>query len=212
MPKAKPEWFKFFAQQWLSSSSVRTMTLAERGAYIGLLASAWVNSPTGTLPNNLEELRLLAGADVENWPNLWKSLEKHFPLCGKLARGRRINPKLFFQGRAYRRFQALQRGRIKSRWDKEVDATGKNPVIPARCDTNLRNREREKERGIRDVGRQEDLILGSNRNSAAAAVQNSEPENQEPEIRVAVGPALSRNLAELDAELKRIAKAKSQLR
>jgi len=51
--------FPFFVNDWLSSTAVNAMTLAEQGAYLRLLCLAW-NEPDCTLPDDDAQLSLLS--------------------------------------------------------------------------------------------------------------------------------------------------------
>ena len=88
----KPFWFAFNTSAWLSSKSVRMMSLAERGAYIGLLATAWGEDHPGTLPADEDELRRLAEMSPADWAVSSRVLLAVFPLseCGTY----RYNPRL----------------------------------------------------------------------------------------------------------------------
>lgn len=64
--------FPFYPADWLADPNVRAMTLEQQGAYINLLATAWVGGP---LPDDVGELAKLTGADpqhfiAEIWPKL----------------------------------------------------------------------------------------------------------------------------------------------
>lgn len=88
----KPFWFAFNVTDWLSSKSVRMMSLAERGAYIGLLATAWGEDVPGTLPANEDTVRRLAEMSPDDWKVSGPALLEQFPLsaCGTY----RYNPRL----------------------------------------------------------------------------------------------------------------------
>ena len=63
----KPPAFQFYAKDWLSSPSVRMMTVEQRGAYIQLLATAWDSDIPGTLPKEEDKLATLSGCNSETW-------------------------------------------------------------------------------------------------------------------------------------------------
>lgn len=88
----KPFWFAFNVTDWLSSKSVRMMSLAERGAYIGLLATAWGEDVPGTLPVADELVRRLSEMPPAEWAISGPILLAEFPIseCGTF----RYNPRL----------------------------------------------------------------------------------------------------------------------
>lgn len=88
----KAYWFAFNPSDWLSAKAVRMMSLAERGAYIGLLATAWGEDRPGTLPADEDELRRLAEMSPAEWAVSSRVLLAVFPLadCGTY----RYNPRL----------------------------------------------------------------------------------------------------------------------
>jgi uncharacterized protein YdaU (DUF1376 family) len=51
--------FQFYANDWLSSTSIALMTPAQEGAYIRLLAHAW-NDPDCSIPDDDEQLAVLS--------------------------------------------------------------------------------------------------------------------------------------------------------
>lgn len=76
----KPFWFAFNTADWLSSKSVRMMSNAERGAYIGLLATAWGEDRPGTLPAAEDTVRRLAEMSPAEWAISGPVLLDMFPL------------------------------------------------------------------------------------------------------------------------------------
>lgn len=64
--KKIPASFPFFPDDWLGSSKVAVMSLAEQGAYLRLLCHQW-NDPTCTLPDDDARLAALSGFGAE-WP------------------------------------------------------------------------------------------------------------------------------------------------
>jgi uncharacterized protein YdaU (DUF1376 family) len=61
--KNKPPAFQFYVNDWLSSPHTRAMSLAQRGAYIDLLALSWPDGVDATLPL----WRLLGCASEQEW-------------------------------------------------------------------------------------------------------------------------------------------------
>ena len=79
--------FQFYARDWLASSSVRRMTLAERGAYIDLLAYAWQD---GGLPDDDAEIARLLQVSLRVWRTLAPRVRSRF----QVQDGRLINARL----------------------------------------------------------------------------------------------------------------------
>jgi uncharacterized protein YdaU (DUF1376 family) len=126
----KPPAFQFYVKDFLSSPNIRTMTLAAEGAYIHLLATAWDSDPPGTLPADLDKLRLLARASEEEWKTIWPQIESQFPK----RRGRRENDRLRMELRSQlARSKSLSRRGIdgaKTRWVNDLHATAIPRLMP----------------------------------------------------------------------------------
>ena len=60
--------FQFYASDFLSDINVTTMTMAQRGMYITLLAFEWIE---GSLPTDLLKLRILCG-NHPDFDNDWQ--------------------------------------------------------------------------------------------------------------------------------------------
>lgn len=118
MPSSLP-WFAFHNEDWLTDVYVRQMTLAQRGAYITLLAYEWSE---GWIPADPEGLRRLLGADKAEWEAIWVE-----PLVGRFREvdGRLYNPRLEKERiEAIRRHRSLsKRGKdgARVRWDRTQD-------------------------------------------------------------------------------------------
>jgi uncharacterized protein YdaU (DUF1376 family) len=89
--------FFFNASDWLASASVKQMSLAERGAYIGLLAFAWGEKEPGTLPASTDKVRRLAEMSPAEWEVSSEAILEKFPLseCGTY----RYNPRLIAEAK-----------------------------------------------------------------------------------------------------------------
>jgi uncharacterized protein YdaU (DUF1376 family) len=89
--------FYFNASDWLASASVKQMSLAERGAYIGLLAFAWGEKEPGTLPASADKVRRLAEMSPAEWEVSSEAILEKFPLseCGTY----RYNPRLIAEAK-----------------------------------------------------------------------------------------------------------------
>src|SRR6266542_5543947 len=59
MARGKSPAFQFYPDAWLSSPDILLMTPSEEGAYIRLLATAWLQPDCG-LPDNDDELAILS--------------------------------------------------------------------------------------------------------------------------------------------------------
>ena len=120
----KPFWFAFNITDWLASKSVRMMSLAERGAYIGLLATAWGEDVPGTLPVDEDEVRRMAEMSPEQWALSGPRLLKKFPVseCGTY----RYNPRLFLEGQEQKRKSELaaEAGRRSAEAKKQRKGNG----------------------------------------------------------------------------------------
>jgi hypothetical protein len=58
-----PPAFQFFPRDWLTSRAITSMTPAQRGYYIHLLAHAWLSEFPGHIPNDPSIIWKLAGAE-----------------------------------------------------------------------------------------------------------------------------------------------------
>ena len=79
--------FQFYPRDWLASSSVRRMTLAERGAYIDLLAYAWQD---GGFPDDDAEIARMLQVSTSVWRKLARRVRPRF----EVQDGRLINARL----------------------------------------------------------------------------------------------------------------------
>src|SRR3990167_10345948 len=60
--------FQFYPKDYLSSSKVQRMSLAERGAYTTLLCHCWLDAG---LPNNMAALAQLVGMTAARFTRMW---------------------------------------------------------------------------------------------------------------------------------------------
>ena len=96
----KPPAFQFYVKDWLSSSTVHSMSLAARGAYIDLLAFAWQSQTFATLPNDPAQLRRLVGADSAEWADIWPQISG----CFEVEDGHLVNRRLQDEARKREEF------------------------------------------------------------------------------------------------------------
>lgn len=111
MPSPKrPPAFQFYADAWLGSVSVETMSASVEGTYIRLLARQWKAHLAGELlPRDPKVLRLLTKLSPGEWAKAWPVLEKHFPSSGE----GRANPTL--QGVWQERLEFVENARTNGR-------------------------------------------------------------------------------------------------
>ncbi len=85
----KPPAFQFYAADFLVDGAVKLMTLEQRGAYVTLLAHAWIE---GALPRSATKLAVYCGVSVEDMKRIWPGISA----CWKPAaqRGFIVNPRL----------------------------------------------------------------------------------------------------------------------
>jgi uncharacterized protein YdaU (DUF1376 family) len=133
--KMKPPAFQFYAKDWLSSPSVRCMSLCSVGAYIMLLASAWDNEPVATLPDDDEKLRRLARCTPEEWAGSRDEVMANFESFEE--EGRLVNARLRQQYQELAAYTDTMKGRAKNaaeaRWGKRKDASSNAQASPEQC-------------------------------------------------------------------------------
>src|SRR3990167_2052181 len=118
--------FQWYPKEFLSSSKVIAMTAAERGAYITLLSTQWLD---GSLPNDLPVLARLAGIPTKQFIRIWPlNLGRCFTVKG----GRLVNGRLERERQKqveYRERQALHGAKGGRPADKGfVKATVSEPL------------------------------------------------------------------------------------
>jgi uncharacterized protein YdaU (DUF1376 family) len=86
----KPPAFQFYAKDWESSATVRSMSYHDKGIYIDLLAAAWNGSEPGTIP-----LPLSLGAKVcRIHPTTLRRFLDQYPHLFVQQDGRLVNERL----------------------------------------------------------------------------------------------------------------------
>jgi len=113
--------FQFYASDFLSDINVTTMTMAQRGMYITLLAFEWIE---GSLPTDLLKLRILCG-NHPDFDNDWQIVRN----CFIEKEGRLYNNRLETERGnmiAYReRMSANGRKGAETRWQSHSKAIAK---------------------------------------------------------------------------------------
>jgi len=82
---AKPPAFQFYAKDWNSSPTIKSMTLAERGVFITLLSTSWDSQEPGTLPADWRVCSKLASIRTQilrkfasKYTQLWVEIDGKF--------------------------------------------------------------------------------------------------------------------------------------
>ena len=112
--------FYFNTSDWLASPTVKMMSKAERGVYIGLLASAWESPVQGTLPASVDKVRRLAEMSLDEWAESGETLLEKFPLsgCGTY----RYNPRLLAEAAKEQARSDKAKKSADMRWQSERNA------------------------------------------------------------------------------------------
>lgn len=69
--------FQFYPKDFLTSSTVRLMSMEARGVYITLLALSWLD---GALPASVDDLAKLAGCSARKLKKIWPNIASAFTL------------------------------------------------------------------------------------------------------------------------------------
>ena len=109
MARDKSPAFQFYADSWLSSKDILLMTPSEEGAYIRLLAIAWLEPDCG-LPDNDAELAVLSRLGKE-WDG--RSREK-------------VRAKFRPEGGRLYNDRLLEERRKQAEWSRKSSAGGRN--------------------------------------------------------------------------------------
>ena len=110
------------------------MDLEAVGAYIMLLASAWDNDPVGTLPDDNDKLRKLAGASEEQWRRIAFDVMSNFePFNDGLLQNVRLRQQ--YEELASYKEMTHDRAKAgaKARWVKKKDASSMPQAMPEPC-------------------------------------------------------------------------------
>jgi hypothetical protein len=128
--KHKAPAFQFYSNDWLSSATVNCMTLAQRGAYIQLLAHDWSNDG---LPDDPARLAILSGGLDEWHKGTYDPVKACFlPYPGRT--GFLTNPRLHRERQLQcERREICRQGGLKGarkRWEQEASAQNSSPHAP----------------------------------------------------------------------------------
>lgn len=98
----KPPAFQFYAADFLVDAAVKLMSLEERGAYVTLLAHAWIEGP---LPGALPKLARLCEVSVGDMERIWPAIA---PCWTTNAEGFLVNPRLEKERRKQAQYRKTQ--------------------------------------------------------------------------------------------------------
>ncbi|MBL8863036.1 MAG: DUF1376 domain-containing protein [Planctomycetes bacterium] len=79
--------FQFYPSDYLSGRKTRRLTLEQRGAWLELICSEWLDGP---LENDHAELARIIGVSLKDFLRIWQGLDRCFELQG----GKLVNPRL----------------------------------------------------------------------------------------------------------------------
>ena len=142
--------FYFNTSDWLASPAVKMMSKAERGVYIGLLASAWESPVQGTLPASVDKVRRLAEMSLDEWAESGETLLEKFPLseCGTY----RYNPRLRTEAAKEQARSDKAKKSADMRWQSERNANASKSDANASKKPCVRNAQVKVSKEPTDVG------------------------------------------------------------
>lgn len=105
----KPPAFQFYAADFLVDAAVKLMTLEERGAYVTLLAHAWIEGP---LPGAIPKLARLCEVSVADMERIWPAVA---PCWVMNAGGFIVNPRLEKERRKQAQYRKAQSNKALTR-------------------------------------------------------------------------------------------------
>ena len=120
--KNKPPAFQFYVNDWLSSPHTRAMSLAQRGAYIDLLALSWPDGVDATLPL----WRLLGCASEQEWDAMKEPVLNLFSADSD----RLFHKKLSDQRKQLAAYHRNQSAKAKKGADARWHKPGKDLAMP----------------------------------------------------------------------------------
>lgn len=110
--------FQFYAGDWLRDQTVKLMSLEERGAYITLLASCWVD---GSVPNEPAKLARICDCSEDDMNRIWPALRPCFSLKKRNDESRLTNKRLESERNKQRKWRKRQSDSAKERWKQAND-------------------------------------------------------------------------------------------
>lgn len=94
----KPPAFQFYAKDWRSSATVRSMDDHQKAVYIDMIAASWDSEEPGTLPLPLVTCAKVCGRNVRSL----RSFLRKFPQTFVKVSGKLVNEKLHDQWLKYK--------------------------------------------------------------------------------------------------------------
>lgn len=116
--------FQFYAKDFLTDSNVIVMSLAERGAYITLICSCWLE---GTLPSDVNRLARLCGCPLSAFRKIWPALA---PCFRRRGTDRLVHPRLERERQKQAEYKQRQSDASRKRWDKPQASRGNATALP----------------------------------------------------------------------------------
>jgi uncharacterized protein YdaU (DUF1376 family) len=118
--------FQFYPKDFLTDSNVVVMSMAERGAYITLICSCWID---GSIPVDVARLARLCGTSTAAFRKLWPALAPCFRPTRRIS-DRLIHPRLEREREKQAIFREEQSRKGKaSAAARNRKATGRQPEI-----------------------------------------------------------------------------------
>lgn len=132
-------WMPWFPGDFLSSSKVQRMSLAEQGAYRRLLDFQWMD---GLIPSDPEEIARLLGVPIGEANGLWRRIGQCFEPCDGGLINRRLDQHRRKSISDYE--NAVESGKrgANIRWGKNRDPIGDPNATPIAIRTTTRTRDR----------------------------------------------------------------------
>ena len=114
----KPPAYQMYAKDWISSRRVRLMKDYQRGWYIQLLNEAWNSEPQCMLPDNDDDLQVLAGVSPSlfaqpEFNDRWNQVKDMFSSDGEYIHNERQLEE--FAKQEQRRKQASEAGKLSAK-------------------------------------------------------------------------------------------------
>jgi len=114
--------FQFYPNEFLGSSKVRRMSMSERGIYITLLCSCWLD---GSLPTNLTEIAETLHIKEPQFRKVWAHVLHE---CFTDRGGRLVNTRLEVERKKQADYRKKQKENAAKGWDGRRNATASPPL------------------------------------------------------------------------------------